>query len=83
MSEPVQIHVQLVLFANVDVQTRSLMAHEVLFKDYFATCFTLRGGRLVSSSRVDCVQASGRKLGKIYYRNDPVKYNLEYTVAWQ
>jgi len=57
------------------------MPREALHVDYFTACFTLRGKRLVSSSWLALVQGSGRKLGKIYYRNDPVKYDLNFTIA--
>ena len=40
------------------------------------SCFTLRSQRRISSSWLVRVQVSGRKLVKIYYRNDPVKYDL-------
>jgi len=41
-----------------------------------ATRFTLRSQRLNSSSRLERKQVSGGKQVKIYYRNDPVKYDL-------
>ena len=41
------------------------------------TCFTLRSQRLNSSSWLERKQVSGGKQVKIYYRNDPVKYDLD------
>ena len=58
------------------------MAREALHVDNLTACFTLRGIRLISSSWLALVQASGRKLGKIYYRNDPVKYDLNFIFPW-
>jgi len=46
-------------------------------------CFTLRNQRLNSSSWVERRQVSGGKQVKIYYRNDPVKYDLKCNVILQ
>ena len=43
------------------------------------TCFALRSQRRYSSSWMDRVQVSGKETRKIYYRNDPVKYDLNFT----
>jgi hypothetical protein len=48
-----------------------------------ATCFTLRSQRHYSSSRVDWRNVSGGKQVKIYYRNDPVKYDLKDEINLQ
>ena len=45
------------------------------------TCFALRSQRRYSSSWMDRVQVSGKETRKIYYRNDPVKYDLNFTTA--
>ncbi len=42
------------------------------------TRFTLRSQRRHSSSWVYRGQVSGGKLVEIYYRNDPVKYDLDF-----
>jgi len=51
--------------------------------DTITACFTLRNQRLNSSSWVERRQVSGGKQVKIYYRNDPVKYDLKSNITLQ
>ena len=47
------------------------------------TCFALRSQRRYSSSWMVRVQVSGEETRKINYRNDPVKYDLNFTNKFQ
>ena len=44
-------------------------------------CFALRSQRRYSSSWMVRVQVSGEETRKIDYRNDPVKYDLDFNVG--
>ena len=47
------------------------------------TCFALRSQRHYSSSWMVRVQISGEETRQIDYRNDPVKYDLNFTTVFQ